>query len=338
MWQTLFWCRFFWNVILCFLLMCLAANYKLSIYLLAQAKGQLSVVFNTVSTHQFIQSHQLSHNQLSNIRLVEEIKQFSVIKLGYKTTNNYTSIFDQKEGNTLWVLTASEPYSIKPFQWQFPFLGKLSYKGYFNKVKAMAEANVLRNKKLDVELSPVTAWSTLGWTNDPLLSNTLNRSKGAFCELIFHELFHSTFYVANKINLNENLANFIAHKATCLFLENDSVNLSSYLKEISDRKMYSDYILAQANDLKAYYEKIHSKKDRYILKLKAIQKIANGLGKLPFNNPKKYSKSESAILLSKNAYFVGFIQYQSLQDSLEFVFNKIYRGNIKNMVHDLKQI
>lgn len=336
--QAWFWCAFFWNVLLCALFVCAAVNAKLSIYLIAQAKGQLLVLANTVSKDKFIQTHQLSSHQLANLKLVEEIKQFSVKNLGYKPSSSYNNVLDQKVGTTLWVITASKPYAMEAYEWNFPLLGKLSYKGYFDKALAIAELSNLKAKMFDVELSPVSAWSTLGWTKDPILSNTLNYSTGSFCELIFHELFHSTFYASNQLNLNENLANFIAHKATMVFLKNDTLNLNTYLREHADRKTVSKYMLAQRTYLSDYYQKIESKPNRYILKHAAIRKIVSGMKHLPLYNPKKFKKSESAILLSKNAYFVGFTQYQSLQDSLEFVFNKIYRGNIKNMVCDLKQI
>ena len=336
--QAWFWCRFFWNILLYALFVYAAVNANLSIYLIAQAKGQMCVLANTVSIDKFIQTHQLSPHQLTNLQLIEEIKQFSVENLGYKPSSSYTSVLDQKAGTTLWVLTASKPYAMEAYEWNFPLLGKLSYKGYFDKTLAAEELADLKANMFDVELSPVIAWSTLGWTKDPILSNTLNYSTGSFCELIFHELFHSTFYASNQLNLNENLANFIAHKATMIFLKNDTLNLNNYLREHADRKTVANYMLAQKIYLSAYYQKIVSKPNRYILKLAAIRKIVSGMKHLPLYKPKNFKKSESAILLSKNAYFVGFTQYQSLQDSLEFVFNKIYRGNIKNMVCDLKQI
>jgi hypothetical protein len=39
----------------------------------------------------------------------------------------------------------------------------------------------------------------------------------------------------------------------------------------------------------------------------------------------------------KNAYFIDFEQYDSMQDSLESVFNKFYKGDLKKLVQDLKQ-
>src|SRR5690606_34719233 len=104
-------------------------------------------------------------------------------------------------------------------------------KGFFDKHLASAEVLDLKNKGYDVDVSPVTAYSSLGWFADPLFSGMLQRSKGRFCNLIFHELFHGTLYLPGSVNLNENLASFVAHKATIRFLARDSAELALYLRQ-----------------------------------------------------------------------------------------------------------
>ena len=49
----------------------------------------------------------------------------------------------------------------------------------------------------------------------------LQKQKGELAELIFHELFHGTIYVSGQVDLNENLAEFIAEKATLVFFNSD---------------------------------------------------------------------------------------------------------------------
>ena len=43
------------------------------------------------------------------------------------------------------------------------------------------------------------------------------------------------------------------------------------------------------------------------------------------------------MLEQKNAYFIDFEQYDSMQDTLEHVLNKFYKGDLKKLVQDLKQ-
>ena len=60
------------------------------------------------------------------------------------------------------------------------------------------------------------------------------------------------------------------------------------------------------------------------------------LNTLSFSENFNVLKRKDLIKQSKNAYFVDFLQYNSLQDSLEIVFNKFYNSNLAKMVQDLK--
>ncbi len=313
-----------------------AINYKVSIYLCYQAKGQLVVLFNRQSITDFERENNLSKEEKENLRLIEAIKKYSIDSLGYKPTNNFTRIYNQKKSATLWVITASFPYKLKPYEWTFPMVGTVSYKGFFKKDLADLEFNRLRSLGYDVDLRSVSAWSTLGWFNDPLLSSMLHRSKGGLCNLLFHELLHATYYQPNAVNFNENIANFIAHKATIQFLKNDSLALKQYLNNYSDNLVFSNFMQRQNTFLKRFYQKIENSDNKLALKLQAINSISDSVRFLRLINPKLTEARQKDILTNKNAYFIDFEQYDSMQDSLEDVFNKIYKGNIKKLVQDLK--
>ncbi len=313
-----------------------AFQYKISLYLLYQAKGQFLILANTESFSDFKKNHHLSPQQKSNLELIEKIKTYSVDSLGFTPTKNYTSIYDQGAKPLLWLITACEPFKFKAYHWYFPIVGNVSYKGFFKKELAQTEYNYLLEKGYDVELRTVSAWSTLGWFNDPVFSGMLDRPKGSLCHLIFHELFHATYYAPGTVNFNENLAEFIAHKATLRFLKKDSIALNNYLNEQVDSEWINQYMLQNKQRLSSYYEQIKNRPDRNLLKQARLKNIADSVSLLPLKNKKRIAKRGEEILRFKNAYFVGFMQYSSLQDSLEEVFNKIYRANIEKLVQDLK--
>jgi predicted aminopeptidase len=330
------WIRFFLNLCLFILLSVSALNYQTSVYLIYQAKGQLSLLLNTQSFADFEKNNPLSQKEKSNILLVDEIKKYSVDSLGYKPTKNFSNIYDQKKATLLWVITACKPYAFNLYEWKFPLVGRVSYKGFFRKELAMKEYTHLVASGYDVDLRGVSAWSTLGWLNDPLLSSMLGRSKGGLCNLLFHELFHATYYAANSVSFNENIASFVAHKATLQFLKSDSLALNEYVKSYNDNITFNNYMLRQINNLKKYYSGIQNNSNKYVLKLKAINQVVDSISHLPLHNKARYVSRRGDILKFKNAYFVDFLQYDSMQDSLEEVFNKIYRGNIEKLVQDLR--
>ena len=313
-----------------------AFNYQTSIYLIYQAKGQLSILLNTQDLQTFNKTSTLSLREKENIELVEKIKKYSIDSLDYLPTNNFTRIYNQNNTTTLWVITACKPYSFDPYKWKFPIVGNVTYKGFFKKELANKERMHLVANGYDVDIRGVSAWSTLGWFSDPLMSSMLIRSKGSLCNLLFHELFHATYYAPSSVDFNENIASFLAHKATIQFLQNDTKELNRYQQTQNDNFIFSNYMLRKKKQLEIYYKQIENKSNKWILKLKALQQIADSIEGLPLHNKIKFIARKKDIINFKNAYFIDFQQYESMQDKLDSLFNKIYRGNLKKLVQDLK--
>lgn len=327
-----------WNILLWNVLFFSSLYHNTTIYLFHQSCGQISVLLNTQSFDDYLKENDIGTEERHNLELIEAVKKYSVDSLNYKPTKNFTSIYNQKDAATLWVITASSKYKIEPYYWKFPIVGRVSYKGFFDKQKAIAAKNKLIGEGYDVDLRSVSAWSTLGWFSDPILSNMLKKSKGNLCNLIFHELFHATYYAESSVDFNENLASFIAHKATIRYLKNDSAELKTYLESYNDNLLIENHISKELAGLNQFYDSIADYPDsrKHILKLTKLLHIAGSLNKLNLNQKGRIKGVQSNILEFKNAWFVDFGQYNSLQDSLEGVFNKFYQSNLSKMVQSLK--
>ena len=327
-----------WNILLWNVLFFSSLYHNTTIYLFYQSCGQISILLNTQSFDDYSKENDISIEEKQNLELIEAIKKYSVDSLNYKPTKNFTSIYNQKDAATLWVITASSKYKIEPYYWKFPIVGSVSYKGFFDKQKAISAKNKLIGEGYDVDLRSVSAWSTLGRFSDPVLSNMLKKSKGNLCNLIFHELFHATYYAESSVDFNENLASFIAHKATIQYLKNDTTELKTYLESYSDNLLIENHISNELAGLNQFYDSISAYPDdrKHILKLKKLSQIAGSLNRLNLNKKSRIKGIQSNILDFKNAWFVDFGQYNSLQDSLEGVFNKFYQSNLSKMVQSLK--
>lgn len=217
----------------------LACHYETCTYLARQAAGQLRILTKAKHPDPAIQ---LSARAQRNLDLLPALKKYTVDSLGFDETSNYEKIYYHGTQPVIWVVTASKPFSLEPVEWTFPVVGQVSYKGYFDKRLAALELTSLRRQGMDAEISPVSAYSTLGWFSDPIFSSMLERTKPSFCNLIFHELFHATYYVSGNVNLNENLASFIAHKATLQFLRADTAALALYLRTHSDQQVIRRFL------------------------------------------------------------------------------------------------
>lgn len=327
-----------WNFLLWTFVVLCSVYYETTVYLVHQSRGQIHILMNTQTFEEYSSENQLTQKQKQGLELINEIKKYSVDSLSYKSTKNFTSIYNQNNAPVLWVITASEKYRIEPYYWKFPVVGKVSYKGFFDKQKAIAAKNELICKGYDVDLRSVSAWSTLGWFSDPVLSSMLDRSKGQLCNLVFHELFHATYYAKSSVDFNENLASFIAHKATQQFLKKDTLELKKYLESYEDHKLMDDHVMNKLKDLNRFYDSISSfdEQQKNLLKMQKLTKISLSFEGLRLTDPKRIKPVQKNILEFKNAWFVDFGQYNSLQDSLEGVFNKFYQSNLAKMVQSLK--
>jgi predicted aminopeptidase len=327
-----------WNIALWLFIGYCSLYYDTTIYVFFQAKGQFHIVTHTKSIEEYRAEKKLSGPQLQNLELISRIKTFSVDSLAYIPTRNFTSIYEQGNEPLLWVISASEKYRIRAYYWDFPLVGMVSYKGFFEKKKAEAEKNKMICAGYDVDLRPVSAWSTLGWLSDPILSSMLNKSKGNLCNLIFHELFHATYYAKSSVDYNENLASFVAHKATIRFLRSDTSELNRYLDSYNDNLLTENHLSIKIKELNNFYDSISglTKGEKDIFRLKKMNEISMSLTNLHLSNKKRAEALKKQILEFKNAWFVDFNQYNGLQDSLERVFNKFYQSDLRKMVQSLK--
>jgi len=327
-----------------FVFLLLFFYYQLVIYGISQAKGQLHIVMNAVPVDEVIADNNIADSIKQKLILIKEIKQFAIDSIGINPSENYSTFYDQTNQPKLKVITASLPFELKAKEWEFPFLGTVSYKGFFNKKAMEKEFLSLVVQDYDIDVYSPSGWSTLGWFKDPVLSNMLKKTEGDLANLIIHELTHGTLYVKNDVTFNENLANFIGDKGAEWFLINkygkQSKQYNDYLTDKTDNKIYTDYILVQIEKLKKLYssfspnEKVEVKKSK---KQKLIIEIVKGVNKLPIVNKQRYFKYSLQAIQEGNAFFMAFDRYDSQYEIFQKEYESKYNGNFKLYLQDLKK-
>ncbi len=314
-------------------------NYAdLALYLTKVSYGQINILLNTKKIADVLKDSRISKEERQKLLLVDEIKKYSVDSLGYKPTKNFTTYFDQHNQPILWVVTACKPFSFNAYVWNFPIVGKVSYKGFFNRNAVQKEYLKIYRQGYDADISEVSAWSTLGWLPDPVLSSMFGKTKGRMANLFFHELFHATYYAKSSVDVNENLANFMAGKATLKFLKNDTAELHKFLKTKQDDSTYNHFILKGFEALKSLYVSTENKDSltRFKQKEEMLNKIYKGSFHLNLYYPARFREYSKQILIAKNCFFMDAHRYDGLYDSINQVFNKKYGGDLKQMIEALK--
>lgn len=223
------------ELFLMFIIVFCTFQYNLVMYGISQGKGQLTIVCKCESIYEAIQNKHADSTTLTKFKLILAVKKFAIDSLGLKDNGNYECFFNHGNKPILKVLTACLPYQLKPFQRQFPIIGNVAYKGFFNFKSGEKEKQKLDALGYDTDYSPTSAWSTLGWFKDPILSGMLNRNEGQLAELIIHEMTHTTVYLKSSVDFNENLASAIGETGAIQFLKTYFSDTSKYVNNYIER-------------------------------------------------------------------------------------------------------
>ena len=157
------------------------------------------------------------------LELSKQLRDFSVQTLKLPDNASYRAYADLQRPAAVWNVVAAPALSLQLKTWCYPVTGCLGYRGYFDKAEAEALAASLRAQGWDVNLYPVPAYSTLGWSNwiggDPLLNTFVGGSDAELARLVFHELAHQKLYIADDTMFNESFATAVERIGTRAWLQ-----------------------------------------------------------------------------------------------------------------------
>jgi len=336
--------RLILNIVLAALMLFCLIFHELVIYGISQGKGQLNIIINAEPIEEIIGNPEFPDSLKQKLILITEIKQFAIDSLGINPSDNYTTVFDQHNKAILWTISAAEPYNLKAKEWTFPFLGSVSYKGFFNKKALREEYLELVSENMDIDIYSPSGWSTLGWFKDPILSGMLKKDEGALANLIIHELTHGTLYVKNDVTFNENLANFIGDKGAELFLIHrfgkESKEYIDYIEDKEDESIYNNYILSCITKLDTLYKSFKANDtEEFKRKRKKdmIAEIVLGVNKLKLYKKKQLFKYSLQAFKEGNAFFMSFERYDSEYKVFETEFKRYYNSDLKMYLKAMKE-
>jgi len=235
---------------------------------------------------------------------VSEIKSFAVGTVGLRNNENYTRYRDIDRDHLVDVVSACDAASFTSYFWSYPFLGKLPYKGFYERPDADAEAARLKKEGYDVIIRPVDAFSTLGFTKDPLYSFMKKYSLFELASLIIHEQTHATLFLNGQPQFNEELAVFVGDEGAFEWLSArygaDSEEYRSAVAENEDSQTFISLLHSLSVELEGLYAGPGSRAEKLARKEQIIADFHKGpsgdpaarfhsssykdLGRIPLNN------------------------------------------------------
>jgi predicted aminopeptidase len=168
---------------------------------------------------------ELAHSELTpatraKLETVLAVRKFAADQLDLNVGGAYSSVAQVDKGAIIWVVMAAPRTSLTPYTWWFPVVGNVPYRGYFSHAEANAEAARMEARGYDTYVRPAIAFSSLGFFDDPLLSNLLDLSRVELAGVIIHELFHRTYFLMSDVMFDESAATWIGNRGGVEFFTN----------------------------------------------------------------------------------------------------------------------
>ena len=188
-------------------------------YALEQGLKQGGILLRAEKIELYLKRPGLDPKTKRLLRLTQKILIFAKDNLGMKIGKSYKTYFDLKRSYLTQIVMAAYPDRLESYLFEFPVLGKVPYKGYFDEEDAIKLENKLKSQGLDTYRREVDAFSSLGWFPDPVL-NTMLENEHQLTELLFHELTHLNFYFEGEGDFNEAFASYFGNRAALKMIEN----------------------------------------------------------------------------------------------------------------------
>ena len=233
-------------------------------YFAQAAHGQFSLLSEAKPIDDWLASPDVEDKLKGKLAKVKEIRAFAARELGLPDNDSYTTYAQLNRPFVLWNVVATPEFSLKPIQWCFPIAGCVNYRGYYSKADAQAYAAELRAEKYDVEVAGVTAYSTLGWFKDPVLSTFIQHPDGEVARLVFHELAHQVAYVPGDSRFNESFAVAVEEAGVERWMElrGDDKMRAAYAAYKSRKQDFLALLFKHRKELEANYERDASEAEK----------------------------------------------------------------------------
>ena len=201
------------------LLLALAAGCQSLSYYAQAIGGHLNVLSKARPVDDWLADPATPPDLKERLATARRIREFASRELKLPQNNSYLAYADLNRPYVVWNVFAAPEFSVEPKAECFPFTGCVSYRGFYSEEDARRHAQKLHAEGYDVYVGGVPAYSTLGWSDDPLLSTFIRYPDAQLARLVFHELAHQLVYARDDTTFNESFAVAVEEEGVKRWLE-----------------------------------------------------------------------------------------------------------------------
>ena len=312
-------------------------------YVIEQGLGQIKILADSRPNEEVLKDPTVSDKVKAKIKDIEEYKEYFYTYFKKEKTSIYsqTTFLD---GPAVTYLVVASPFDkVEAYKKCFLFVGCFPYLGFFNQDSALTYKKKLEKDRFVTYMRPVYAYSTLGHLEDRILSSFFHYKTEDLADLVFHELFHTIFFIKDEVSLNENLASFIAEKLIKVyFKKEDDPNTK---KKVQKKQKFYEEVSKLIGVLNSQYKEAF--KDDSATKKKANEVLNNFLEKdfkpglssfCQKGDELRARKSFYCQFLKRpwnNASFLAYATYREKSGKISRLYEKL-NGDIFSFVRHLE--
>ena len=224
-------------------------------YLLEQGVEQLRLQANARDNEQVLADPTVAQGHKEQVQQIAKYKGFFYRYFKRQPTDIYSKTVFLATKAVSHLVVASKYDEVKALEHCFGPWGCFPYLGLFKEKSAQKLVEKLRAQEFYAFRRPVYAYSTLGYFNDAILSSFFHYDEFRLAELVFHELFHTLFFVKDQVELNENLANYFSQQLAMEFFQDRPELVAKKRRKLQQQQRQSWQIVQLARE---YRQILHS--------------------------------------------------------------------------------
>jgi len=305
-------------------------------YLAKQGRHLLGDSLGARSARSLLASGRMDSETRAFLVRAEEVRRFASGRIGLRDNGNFTRYKELDRDYLVSVVSACAADSFAPYDWRYPILGRLPYRGFYERADADREAARLKAEGWDVVVRPVDSFSTLGFTRDPLYSFMKRYSAFELASLILHEQTHATLFVKGQTQFNEELASFVGEQGALDWLARsqgpDSSEYREALDQIADQKAFEALVRGLYAELDAVYRSPVSREQKLERKAELIAAFQAGFEREKMSRFRTEAFRAMKAPRVNNAYLSLFSLYSDDVPLIRSYYQKICDGDLRRLL------